>query len=198
MNVEDNCFCDLAPLYALGVLTNLERAQVEAQITDELAVELGEFQAAVAAIAYSAPTQPLSTDLKARLFQNLAIELPAPAPPPAPAPSLVGFAFQPQDIVWQPHPTPGVTVAILHTDPVKREIVGLLKAQPGVRYPWHRHASTEEIFMVAGELQIGDTIYGEGSYIVSAPGSAHAPETAIGCTFLYRTSLDDEYPSFIS
>jgi ChrR Cupin-like domain len=197
MNAQDDCFCDLAPLYALGVLPEAECAYVTAQLANEpeLAVELAEFQAAAAAIAYSVPVVPLAGDLKARLFQQLAVALPTALPPAETAPvmSFAGFAIHPEEMIWSPHPTPGVTIAILHTDAVKREVVGLLKAEPGVRYPWHAHAAIEDMFMLEGDLQVGDAVYGKGSYIHSGPGSMHAPETTTGCMFFFRTSMDDDY-----
>jgi anti-sigma-K factor RskA len=73
MNNEDRCFCELAPLYALDLLDESDRAWVEQQVaTDsDLAAELAEFQATVGAIAYSAPSVSMATDLKDRLFQRL-------------------------------------------------------------------------------------------------------------------------------
>jgi ChrR Cupin-like domain len=197
MNVEDNCFCDLAPLYALDLLAEGDQAKVEAILADapELAVELGEFQAAAAAIAYSAPAIPMANDLKARLFQQLAVDLPATSPAETSSESnWVGFVVTAADLVWRPHPTPGVRIAIMHRDRAKREVVGILQAEPGVRYPWHRHAATEELYMLEGDLCIAGKTYGKGAYIFSAPGSAHAPTTQTGCKFFFRTSMDDEYP----
>ncbi|WP_431655780.1 cupin domain-containing protein [Pantanalinema rosaneae] len=101
---------------------------------------------------------------------------------------------QSQNLDWTPHATPGVTVAIVHRDEVKRELAGFLRAEPGVRYPFHRHAAIEEIFMLEGDLVVGDEVYGAGDYIRSHPGSSHAPYTNGGCRFFFHTSIDDEYP----
>ena len=49
-----------------------------------------------------------------------------------------------QDLAWQPYRVPGVMVAILHLDLVKREAAALLRAEAGVQYPIHRHAVDEE------------------------------------------------------
>ncbi|MGI0484227.1 cupin domain-containing protein [Pantanalinema rosaneae CENA516] len=85
-------------------------------------------------------------------------------------------------------------MAIVHRDEVKRELAGFLRAEPGVRYPFHRHAAIEEIFMLEGDLVVGDEVYGAGDYIRSHPGSSHAPYTNGGCRFFFHTSIDDEYP----
>ena len=194
MSTENYCFCDLAPLYALDLLNEAERNWIEQQLIEcpELAEELAEYQVAVTAIPYSVPPASMSVDLKDRLFAQLELEPPEPTPAPSPH-----FAVRSQDLNWQPHPTPGVMIAIVHTDEVKREIVGFLKADPGVRYPFHRHAAIEEIFMLEGDLRIGDEVYGAGDYIRSAPGSAHAPSTQGGCRFFFHTSMDDDYSELI-
>ncbi len=98
-----------------------------------------------------------------------------------------------QDLAWQPYRVPGVTVAILHLDLAKREAAALLRAEPGVQYPIHRHAVDEEIYMLEGDLIIDGQVYGAGDYIRSKPTSTHAPSTAGGCMFFVRTSLHDEY-----
>lgn len=196
MDTENYCFCELAPLYALHLLSQQERAWVEQQIIEcpELVEELSNYQSAVTAIPYSAPVVPMADHLKNRLFDRLELDSPALETIPNPT-SLPYFAIRSQDLDWQPHPTPGVMIAIVHQDEVKREIVGFLRAEPGVYYPWHRHAAIEEIFMMEGDLVIGDEVYSAGDYIRSYPGSSHAPYTNGGCRFFFHTSMDDEYPA---
>jgi hypothetical protein len=194
MTHDNDCFCDLAPLYALDLLCQQDTAWVEQQVADcpDLAEELADYEAAVTALAYSAPPQPMADDLKTRLFDRLGLELSGEVPSePLPKEFL---AVRSQDLKWQPHLIPGVQIAILHTDEVKREIVGFLKAEPGVRYPYHRHAATEELFMLEGDLLIANEVFGPGDYIRSRPGSAHAPYTHGGCRFFFRASMDNEYP----
>lgn len=196
MATDDYCFCELAPLYAIDALSPGEREWVEQQVSacPELAEELTAYQTAVTALPYAATTPPeasFNPNLKARLFERLDLELSPPLEPAAPPRAA---AIRAQDLDWQPHPTPGVMVAILHRDEVKREIVGVLRAEPGVQYPLHRHAAFEEIFMMAGDLIVGNEVYGAGDYIRSTPGSSHAPYTTGGCRFFFRTSMDDEYP----
>ncbi|MCU0525039.1 MAG: cupin domain-containing protein [Elainella sp. Prado103] len=194
MGIENYCFCELAPLYALDLLSTAEQAWVEQQVAahPDLAEELAFYQSAVDVIPYSVSAAPMPTDLKQRLFDRLDLELPAEPPAVCPPPSYQ--AIRAADLDWQPHPTPGVMVAIVHRDPIKREIVGFLKAEPGVRYPFHCHAALEEIFMLEGDLIVGDQVYGAGDYLLSQPGSSHAPYTIGGCRFFFHTSMDDQYP----
>jgi hypothetical protein len=73
MNNEDRCFCELAPLYVLGLLSEADRAWVEQQasVSSDLAAELAELEMTVGAIPYGAPLVPVPPDLKERLFQRL-------------------------------------------------------------------------------------------------------------------------------
>jgi hypothetical protein len=199
MNPEYYCFCELAPLYALDLLSREERVWVEQQLLDcpDLMEELAAYQSAVTAIPYSVPALPMAADLKERLFADLELDVSMPGKISDPA-SNSYLAVRSQDLDWQPHPrTSGVAVAIVHRDEIKRELVGFLRAEAGVRYPWHRHASVEELFMLEGDLIIGDTVYGPGDYIRSSPGSSHAPYTNSGCRFFFHASMDDEYPQLV-
>ncbi|WP_427159429.1 cupin domain-containing protein [Aliinostoc sp. HNIBRCY26] len=197
LNSENYCFCELAPLYALDLLDEQERNWVEQQIAEcpELATELAEYELAVTVIPYTTPTVPMAADLKNRLFERLDLDTPEPTPAKEPATPPGFFAVRSQDLNWQPHDVPGVKIAILHIDQVKREVVGLFHAEPGIHYPCHRHAAIEEIYMISGDLMVDEQVYGAGDYIRSEPGSVHSPYTNGGCMFYFRTSMDDEYPS---
>jgi ChrR Cupin-like domain len=198
MTSENYCFCDLAPLYALDLLSIEEQIWVEQQLakSPELAEELAVYQSAVTSIPYSVPALPMAENLKDRLFDRLGLEPPLSETAPALTPETY-LAIRSQDLDWQTHTTPGVAIAIVHRDELTRELVGFLRAEAGVRYPFHRHAKGEELFMIEGDLVIGNEVYGAGDYLRSSPGSSHAPYTNGGCRFFFRTSIDDEYPELI-
>jgi quercetin dioxygenase-like cupin family protein len=196
MNPENYCFCELAPLYALDLLNEPEKNWVEQQLAEfpELGEELTEYQSAVTVIPYSSPNIPMAADLKNRLFDRLELDSPPKVPVSNAMTSAGFFAVRSQDLNWKPHRVPGASVAILRRDEIKREIVGVFRADPGVSYPMHRHAAIEEIYMLSGDLVIGDRVYGAGDYIRSAAGSVHGPYSNGGCMFFFHTSMDDEYP----
>lgn len=187
-----HCFCELAPLHALGVLSGAERDWVDEQVAQDtdLALELASFQAAVTDLSYGTPDSYPNPQLKAKLFERIGEPMPASEPL---SESCSLWAMQAQNLSWRKHKIPGVEVALIHQDRIARTVVGLLRAQPGVIYPLHRHAEVEEIYILRGDLRIGPTVYGAGDYLRSAPGSIHSPITQDGCEFLFRTSLDDEY-----
>ncbi|MCS6815002.1 MAG: cupin domain-containing protein [Cyanobacteria bacterium] len=214
------CFCELAPLYALGTLSAEQKLWVEQQIADcpELAEELAIVQETVAALAYSTPLATLSPALKQRLLQQLTTSTPAPdvtsaqpeAELPAPLPTdlnaLDELATLTQrttnslelltnllaGLKWRPHAAPGIEIVLLSINYRTQRVVCLLKAEAGARYPLHDHRDVEEIFMLAGDLVDGDRTYHTGDYIRSGIGSSHAPFTREGCIFLVRSSLKDK------
>lgn len=195
MASNHDCFCELAPFYALGTLSEVECQWVEQHIAEypELAEELAEYEAAVVALPYGAPPVALASSLKDRLFSGLGLTVPVDPEPKIDLDQQSVWTVRSQDLQWQPHPTPGVQIAIFHTNPLAREISGVLKAEPGVVYPRHRHAAVEEIYMLEGDLIVEEQTYGAGDYIRSQAGSIHAPHTIGGCKFFFRTSMDDEY-----
>ena len=196
MNYE--AFCELAALYTLDILDTDDRRLIEEHIAQfpEDETELAKFYDSVAALSYSAPDLPMAADLKERLFERIARESSAGNHTPVASASISTnlpiLTVRAADVHWKPHPVPGVTIALLYKDTVRREIVCLLRAEPGVQYPAHRHAGTEEIFMLEGDLVIDGAVYGKGDYIRSSPGTIHRPHTPSGCMFFIRTSLDDE------
>ncbi len=74
MTSTHNCFCELAPLYALNILNTEEQSWVEQQMVEcpELAEELTMAQDAVSAFAYTLLPVAPAPDLKQRLFHRLA------------------------------------------------------------------------------------------------------------------------------
>ncbi|MBE9128983.1 MULTISPECIES: cupin domain-containing protein [unclassified Coleofasciculus] len=106
--------------------------------------------------------------------------------------NVASFAVCAADVHWEPHPIPGVKVAKLYVDMEQRQLSALAQLEAGVHYPLHRHAGVEEVFLLEGDLVVGQKKYEKGDYIRSAPGSTHNPHTEGGCLFFLRTSLDDE------
>ncbi len=203
---ETPCFCDLAPLYALGVLDHESRQWVEQQIADspELAAELAQYQIAVTAMPYGVEALP-SIDqmqvIKGKLFDRLQLDLPAqPALTPSPAAVAASsfvpfFTMRSAGLQWEKSGIPKVETATLYQDAAKREKTGLLRAEPDMHYPAHHHGGVEEIYMLSGDLTLEGVTYYAGDYIRSAAGSDHAAAySAEGCMFFFRSSLDDRYP----
>lgn len=192
----------LAALQALDILDESERGAFAEKLKDsaELTSELAAFEAAIAAIAYTAPPVPVAPDLKNRLFQRIAELPPIPAesanikpivtsPIENNTPSLI---VRSHDVKWKSYGVPGVSFGKLYMDKKKREITCLMRLEPGVTFPLHRHAASEEVLVLEGDLIVEGEICHQGDYIRSVPGSTHSPLTQGGCLLLMKTSLDNE------
>jgi quercetin dioxygenase-like cupin family protein len=182
---------ELAVLAALDALDPRDATVIEsyAATSAQLHQELLSLRQTVASLPYSSPLLSPPPQLKSRLFEQIELE-------ESQSKAAEFVALRSPEITWYPHFIKGIKIAILHTDTQKRELSCLVRCEPGAKYPLHRHSGHEEIFMLEGDLQVEGKVYGAGDYLVSAPYSAHAPETEKGCMFFTHTSIDDEYFGF--
>jgi putative transcriptional regulator len=176
--------CEFAAAYSLGALDWPEVSAFEAHLLDGCdACEdaLAGYDDVTAALAFAAePANPEST-VRSRILE--AVE-----DAPRPRPLLAEPASE-----WLPAGIPGVSVRNVFVDSAARQVLMLVRAEPGSRYPAHRHTSVEEMLMLEGELDLDGRRYVAGDFIRSLPGTQHSSsETRSGCMFLLRGSLDDE------
>ncbi|WP_293271281.1 MULTISPECIES: cupin domain-containing protein [unclassified Microcoleus] len=199
--MPDEEFNTLAALQALDTLDESERRALaeKLQASPELQSELAAFQTAISAIAYTAPAVPVAPDLKNRLFQRIA-ELPTTAesvnaqpivtsPTENNPPSLI---VRSQNVRWKAYSVPGISIGKLYIDKEKRQITCLMRLEPGVTFPLHRHADSEEVFVLEGDLIVEGEVCHQGDYIRSVPGSTHSPVTEGGCLLLIKSSTNNE------
>lgn len=191
-------------LAAFQVLDTLDESESRAlaeklQKSPELESERAGFEAAIAAIAYTAPPVPVAPDLKNRLFQRIA-ELP-PTAELVNLPPIVtektenktsSLIVRSGDVRWKPYGVPGVWIGKLSFDKKKREITCLMRLEPGAIFPLHRHAASEEVFVLEGDLIVEGEVCHQGDYIRSVPGSIHSPLSEGGCLLLMKSSLNNE------
>ncbi|MEP6540617.1 cupin domain-containing protein [Microcoleus vaginatus GB1-A2] len=192
----------LAALQALDILDESERGAFAEKLKEspELKSELAALESTIAAIAYTAPPVPVAPDLKNRLFQRIA-ELPSipeesvninpivTSPTENNTPSLI---VRSHNVKWKSYGVPGVSFGKLYIDKKKREITCLMRLEPGVTFPLHRHAASEEVFVLEGDLIVEGEICHQGDYIRSLPNSIHSSLTQGGCLLLMKTSIDNE------
>ncbi|MEG3896826.1 MULTISPECIES: cupin domain-containing protein [unclassified Microcoleus] len=199
--MPDEEFNILAALQALDTLDESESRALTEKLKEsaELTSELAALESTIAAIAYTAPPVPVAPDLKNRLFQRIA-ELPPTAesvnskaivtsPTDNNTPSLI---VRSNDVKWKSYGVPGVSFGKLYIDKKKREITCLMRLEPGATFPLHRHAASEEVFVLEGDLIVEGKICHQGDYIRSVPGSIHSSLTRGGCLLLMKTSTDNE------
>ncbi len=192
----------LAALQALDILDELESRALQKKLQEspELESELTAVETTIAAIAYTTPLVAVAPDLKNRLFQRIAELEPTaaqevssePVSEPSPNSNPPHFIRKSPDVKWKSFGVPGISIGRLFTDKEKREITCLLRLEPGIQFPLHRHGGVEEIFMLEGDLVVEGEVCNQGDYIRSLPGSTHAPITQGGCLLLVKSSVDNE------
>jgi quercetin dioxygenase-like cupin family protein len=193
MDIDDTAMEseELTELAALAALDCLDPRDL-ISVRNLLEPEINKFSQIVHQLPYGIESKPPRTYLKERLFNQIKLEQSKTAQ------TSEFISHNSTEVTWHPHFVKGLKVAILRTDKEKRELSCLIRCEPGSKYPLHRHAGSEEIFMLEGDLIIDGMVYGKGDYLFSPPESAHAPETKEGCMFFARTSIDDEYFSLFN
>ncbi len=177
--------------YALGLLSDDERWRLEADLARDarLRGELLEETRRLIAGFLSAAAAPPPARLRERLMSALqsgAPDLPEPAGAEAIHYSAISRAAAAR---WLPLQA-GWLTRVLYQDEAEDTVLALVRATPGMAMPPHRHLKMEEIFVLEGDLVVGDETLGPGDYIRSEAGTLHAHNyTATGCLILVRRSL---------
>ena len=200
--MPDEEFYVLAALQALDIMDESESRALEEKLQEspELQSELGAVETIIAAIACTAPPVAVASDLKNRLFQRIAEHDSTAAQEVSSEPvselltntKLPPLIRRSRDVKWKSFGVPGISIGRLFADKEKREITCLLRLEPGIQFPLHRHGGVEEIFMLEGDLVVEGEVCYQGDYIRSLPGSTHAPITEGGCLLLVKSSVDNE------
>lgn len=199
--IEYEEFNILAALRALDTMDESESRALKEKLQEspELETELDAVEAAVAAIAYTAPPVPVSPNLKHRLFQRIAELAPTPTEEvnsqpviPAAENNTHSIIVRSQHRKWRKYIVSGISFANLYVDKEKREYTCLMRLEPGINFPLHRHIGVEELFMLEGDLEVDGEVCYQGDYIRSLPNSIHAPVTRGGCLLLLKSSIDNE------
>jgi hypothetical protein len=167
-----------AALLALGALTGADLASARRREREEpsLAARIAEWERALAPLALSlppyAPPDGLMAQIDARLdarerFVRLAQTLREP---------------EGEWIVI----AAGLRCKVLERYPEQRRQMILLEAEPGALYPAHEHREMEELYVMSGDLVVGDDDQlRAGEFLVSQAGSRHPDlTTRTGCRCL--------------
>jgi anti-sigma factor ChrR (cupin superfamily) len=183
---HDQGHVERVSLYALQALPAGELPAVEAQIAacvecreelDALHPVIGSF------VSWPADVLRPPTSLWDRLARRIAAE--TGQEPVSPAPR------RPAEAEWE-EVAPGVSVKLLATDAENHRVSMLVRLAPGTDYPPHRHAGSEELHLLGGELMIDDRKLYPGDYSRAEAGSVDRRiRSETGCTCVLITSPKD-------
>jgi anti-sigma factor ChrR (cupin superfamily) len=192
--VNDDRLIELAAGFAGG---NLEAGEHEefrallARASAAVRAEVGQIidAAALATLSTMPPASPLpSAPLRQRLLQRVRGGL---------SPSELLKFVRGGDEGWIALKVPGASVKLLSMEDDKDYSVVLGKLEPGARYPAHSHIGAEEVYILSGDLSIGDVKLVAGDFHHAAPGSSHdVNHSENGCTILAVLTKKDLMAQF--
>jgi anti-sigma factor ChrR (cupin superfamily) len=156
-------FESAVPAYVLGALEGQERLDFEAHLASgcaECTESVSGFAPLVLALGEEPVSRPIAPEVKSLLL-DLAL-----------APSL---PIDLSALAWE-DVAPGVKRSILRHDPTRGMYGTILWAQPGSRYPAHRHQGDESFLVLQGHCRDDAADYRAGSVARKRPGTAHTVE----------------------
>jgi anti-sigma factor ChrR (cupin superfamily) len=176
---------ELASLYVLGALPEDEARAFEAaaRADAELHDLVRSLQNATDMLALSSAQTTPPPGLKAKVLER--ISQPMPAKPAAPR--IPGFLFHgaQDEKGWKELPIRGAWIKLLSLDSDRGYAVLMGRLEAGVRYPPHTHAGGEELYIVTGDLHIGDRRLGPGDFHHADAGTSHGENYSVeGCTLI--------------
>ena len=163
------------------------RERIVSQIAVEAARDTAQFESVANTLALNAvpvvPRSSLRECLLARVERHTDVQLDP----------FKGLTFvKASEGTWH-EMAPGVSAKVLFYDPVSRRSTALVRMAPGTRYPPHRHAEAEELYVLEGgwlygghELTVGDYHRAE------AETEHHDTSSDEGCLLLVISSPQDE------
>jgi anti-sigma factor ChrR (cupin superfamily) len=194
-----------ASLYAVGALSERERLAFELELRGnaELRELVRGLNEATALIAVSAPQVAPPARMKQKVLDRIASSTPqAPAARPSEEQAranVPGFAFveTSESRGWKELPVRGAWIKFLSIEPSKGYAVLLGRLEAGVRYPAHFHEGPEEIYLLTGDLHVGDKRLGPGDFHHSDAGTSHPVNySEEGCTLLAVLPANHELVQF--
>jgi anti-sigma factor ChrR (cupin superfamily) len=171
--------------YALGAMPETEKRAMDAHLATcrECRDDLETLRGVVDSLAYwPADVVRPSPLLWDQVAQRIGLPASASLQPGA-------HAYTEPD--WE-QAAPGISVKILASDQEGDRVSMLVRLEPDTYYPPHRHAGTEELHLLEGELWIEDRKLVPGDYNYREAGTADQRVwSETGCTCLLITSPSD-------
>lgn len=189
---------EFASLYALDALTPDEKAIYEAHLGSGCAVcasEVTSFRNVTGIIGTSVEPVSPPARLRERLMRAIA------QTPHSYAREVPGVLYDRDGVLiaraaemdWKAGALAGVFQKILFDDTARGFSTSMVRMTPGTRYPSHKHAGVEELYLLEGDLCVGEMSMRAGDYCRGEAGSIH-PEivTRTGCLFVVTSSHHDQ------
>ena len=189
-----------ASLYVLGALTGAEQQAFGAVLRGS--AELRDFvftlQQTTALLAMATPFLRPPRELKDKVLRRIEtaaglLNQPAAQHPGVAVASLAGLHFLSADdtVGWKQLPVPGAWIKLLSIEQERGYAVVLGKLEPGVRYPAHMNVGPEDLYVLTGDLRVGDHTMRAGDFHHADAGSLHGENYSVeGCTLVAVLTAD--------
>lgn len=175
---------ELAAGYAAGGLEGAERDEFRSLLRSASTPDRAEVAAIMngaALVSLSLPREKPSTSLRQKVLDQINAR---PKAPPSGL-DLLKFLREKDQGDWIPLKVPGAYVKLLFMDDSQDYVVALGKLDPGAHYPAHVHEGPEQIYVLSGDLFIGEQKLVAGDFHAAAAGSSHGVNhSEEGCTIL--------------
>ena len=128
--------------------------------------------AALETLVLSVPPVSPRPEVRRQLLAKIAAEPRTAAPPEGfftVAPGVTGVRTS--NAAWVASPMPGIEYKLISRDAESGMRTQLVRFAAGARYPRHRHAGTEEIFLIEGSISVNGIVLHAGDYCRSDPGT---------------------------
>jgi anti-sigma factor ChrR (cupin superfamily) len=181
--VEHEEWLARAEVFAVSALEGAELAQFEAHLAAGCAVceeKVRETAEVIAQLSESLEQHAPPSAVKTRIFAEIDKDNP-------------GHLFvHAQEGEWR-EIAPGIDAKVLAMDETRKRVSALMRMQKGARYADHRHALTEEMFVIEGSCYISGRLLKAGDYHRAEAGSVHLDSyTEEGALMLVISSTQNE------
>ena len=195
-----------ASLYVLGALIGTEQEAFGAELRAN--AELREFvftlQQTTELLAMAAPFVRPPRHLKDNVLRRIETAAGQVNPSAARLPDvavggLAGLRFLSADepVGWKQLPVPGAWIKLLSIERERGYAVLLGRLEPGVRYPAHMNVGPEDLYVLTGDLHVGDHALQAGDFHHADAGSWHGENySGEGCTLLAVLTADHPLVSY--
>jgi putative transcriptional regulator len=183
---------ELAASYALGALGKRETQEFEKLLQEGLEgnkTELKGFRDVVNMLGFGVSPITPSPKLKDRLLSRVRGE----ASSKDKTTQYSGFSIvRTGEGEWE-EIAKGVSVKRLFVDEERGYATAVVRMRPGVGFPKHWHADTEECYVLDGDIQMGGHSFKAGDYVRAEAGTIHEGiYSKNGCTLLILSSERNE------
>jgi len=196
-----------ASLYALGALMDTEEAAFVREMADnpQLKQLVRTLRETTHLLLQTVPRHQPAADLKRRIMTRVEQEPQEPTSSAAiteirrPSPETIGLAFvaAADPGGWKALPIPGAWIKLLSVNRDAGYVVALGRLEPNTRYPAHTHTGSEDLFLLTGDLRVGNHPMQPGDFCHADSGTEHEDNCSVnGCTLLAILSTDHALARF--